>query len=105
MKFEISEKKKITEINFEQLMNQLIIRIINHKKFKFKSNLKIFKNESNSDSKFDAKNNSNSNSNLNFKKLRSGKEKEKTYISFDFNKICSYCHKKDHKELHCKLKN
>jgi len=39
MKFKISEKK-IIEIDFEQLMNQLIIRIMNHKKNKLKSNLK-----------------------------------------------------------------
>ena len=86
-------------------MNQLIVRIMNHKKNRFKSNLKTLKNENNSDSKSDAKNNSNSNSNFNFKKLKSDKEKEKTYMSFNFSKICSYCHKKNHKKLHCRMKN
>ena len=101
----LRKKERIIKIDFKQLMNQLIVRIINHKKNRFKSNLKTLKNENNSDLKSDAKNNSNSNSNFNFKKLRSDKEKKKTYISFDFSKICSYCHKKNHEELHCKLKN
>ena len=58
-------------------MNQLIVRIMNHKKNRLKSNSKILKNESNSDSKSDAKNNLNSNSNFNFKKLKSDKEKKR----------------------------
>ena len=62
MKFKISEKK-IIEIDFEQLMNQLIIRIMNHKKNRFRQNSKSFKTESISDLKFDDKNNLNSNSN------------------------------------------
>src|SRR5436189_289755 len=59
-------------------MNQLIIRIMNHKKNKFKQNSKFLKTESNSDSKSDTKNNSNlnSNSNFNFKKLKYDKKKK-----------------------------
>ena len=97
------EKKRIIKINLKQLMNQLIVRIMNHKKNRLKSNLKTFKNESNSDLKSDTKNNSNSNSN--FKKLIFSKEKRKTWVSFNNIKICSYCHKKNHKELHCRMKN
>ena len=52
-----------------------------NKKNRLKLNSKIFKNEINSDLKFDAKNNSNSNSNsnFNFKKSKSDKDnKEKS---------------------------
>ena len=99
----LQKKERIIKINLKQLMNQLIIRIMNHKKNRLKSNSKTLKNESNSDLKSDTKNNSNSNSN--FKKLISDKEKRKTWVSFDNIKICSYCHKKNHKKLHCRMKN
>ncbi len=33
---DFKNKERITKINFKQLMNQLIIRIMNHKKNKFK---------------------------------------------------------------------
>ena len=79
----IREKERIIEIDLEQLMNQLIIRIMNHKKKRFKSNSKSLKIESISDLKFNSKNNSNSNSNSNsnFRKLKSdNKEKEKEML-------------------------
>ncbi len=78
---------------------------MNHKKNKLKLNSKNLKNKSNSDLKSDVKNNLNSNSNFNFKKLKSDKKKRKSWISFNDIKICSYCYKKDHEELHCRLKN
>ena len=56
-------------------MNQLIIRIMNHKKNKFKQNLKFFKTESISDLKSDNKNNSNSNSNS--RRLRTDSKEKK----------------------------
>src|SRR6266480_2071453 len=89
------KKERIIKIDLEQLMNQLIARIMNHKKKRLKSNSKSLKIESNF----------NSNSNFNFRKLRLSKKKRKSSISFDEIKICSYCHKRDHKELHCRLKN
>src|SRR6266513_414052 len=56
------KKKKIIKIDFKQLMNQLIIRIMNYKKNRLRQNSKFLKTESNFDSKSDTKNNSNSNS-------------------------------------------
>src|SRR6266513_1201649 len=101
------KKKRITEIDLKQLINQLIIRVMNHKKNRLRQNSKSLKIESNLNSKSDTKNNSNSNSNsnFNFRKSKSDKEKEKIYQSYNENKICSYCHKKNHEELHCRMKN
>ena len=102
------KKKRIIKIDLEQLMNQLIVRVMNHKKNRLKSNSKIFKNETNTDSKSDAKNNLNSNSNSNFKKSKpdkDNKKKRKSWVSFDNIKVCSYCHKRDHEESYCRMKN
>ena len=56
-------------------MNQLIARVMNHKKNRLKPNSKIFKNEVNLNLKSDAKNNLNSN--FNFKKSISDRDKRK----------------------------
>ncbi len=90
----LREKERIIKINLKQLMNQLIIRVMNHKKKKLKSNSKSLKNENILDLKFNSKDNLNSNSNSNPRKSKiNNKEK---LNDWDRIKICSYCYRINH---------